>query len=150
MPKIIFRLLLSFIVFVSVFIVIQQFLIPDSFGDYGYYRANSLEDNKDRPLYYKGEEKCASCHQDIFDLKDSDLHSEISCETCHPPKISANIDCEVNPPIIKGTIEFCGQCHAMNLGRLKRGVPQLIIKEHKGDQNCIECHNTHAPWELKE
>jgi len=141
---------LSFIVFVSIFIGIKHLVVPESFGEYGHYRAKSLNDNKERIQYYKGEEKCASCHQEAFDLKDSDLHSEISCEACHPPMINANTDCEVNPPIIKGTIEFCGQCHAMNLGRLKKGVPQLVIEEHKGDQNCIECHNPHAPWELTE
>lgn len=150
MSKIIFRLFLSFVVFVSVFILVQRFLTPDSFGKYGHYRANAIDDAKVITSYYKGEEKCASCHQDIYDLKDSDLHSEINCESCHMPKISASTECEVLPPIVKGSIEFCGQCHAMNVGRLKRGVPQLDIEEHKGNQNCIECHNSHAPWELTE
>lgn len=150
MSKIIFRLLLSFIVFVTVFIVIRQLVIPDSFGKQGHYRANSLEDNKARVPFYKGAEECASCHQDIYDLTFSDLHSEISCESCHPPKIDANTDCKIMPPKVEGTIEFCAQCHKMNAGRIDKGVPQLLIEEHKGDQNCIECHNPHAPWELKE
>ena len=150
MPRIIFRLLLSFVVFVSVFILIRHFIIPDSFGDNGHYRAYSIEDNKNRTLYYKGDDACNECHSDVYDLAQSDLHSEISCETCHPPKIDASTDCKVNPPIVEGTINFCAQCHEMNLGRLKKGVPQLDIEEHKGDQNCIECHNPHAPWELTE
>lgn len=143
-------MLLSFVVFVSVFILIRHNLVPESFGKYGHYRANSLDDNKMRTAYYKGEAVCASCHQDVFDLKDSDLHSEISCETCHPPKIDNQTECETNPPVVKGTIEFCSQCHAMNLGRFRKGVPQLVVKDHKGDKNCIECHNPHAPWELTE
>jgi len=150
MPKIIFRLFLSFVLFVSIFVLIQRFLTPDSFGKYGHYRAYSIDDNKARVSYYKGEEKCASCHEDIFDLKDSDLHSEVKCESCHAPKIDANTDCEVMPPIVEGTIDFCGTCHAINLGRLKKGAPQLNFKEHKEGQNCIECHNAHAPWELTE
>ncbi|MFH4963448.1 hypothetical protein V8G69_00465 [Gaetbulibacter sp. M235] len=150
MPKIIFRLLLSFIVFVTIFIVIRQLVIPISFGDYGHYRANSIEDNKGRTLYFKGDEKCISCHQDLDDLINTDVHSEISCETCHPPKIDANTDCKVNPPKVEGTIEFCAQCHTKNAAREAIGFPNFDIKEHKGDQNCIECHNPHAPWELKE
>jgi len=150
MSKIIFRLLLSFIVFVTVFILIRQSVMPESFGEKGHYRALSLEDNKARTPYYKGATECASCHQDVYDLQLSDLHSDISCETCHPPKINANTDCKVDPPVVEGTINFCAQCHKRNFGRLDRGVPQLDIKEHKGDQNCIECHNPHAPWELTE
>jgi len=150
MPKLIFRLFFSFVLFVSVFILIQQYLKPDSFGKYGHYRANSIDDNKLRTSYYKGEENCTSCHEEISDLKSNDLHSEISCESCHSPKINASIECEVMPPKVEGNLEFCGQCHAMNLGRLKMGAPQLDFKEHKEGQNCIECHNPHAPWELKE
>jgi len=150
MAKLIFRLLLSFLVFVGVFILIQRSLTPDSFGKNGHYRANSLNDNKMRTSYFKGEKSCTECHQDVFDLKETDVHSGVRCESCHPPQIEAATDCKVKPPIIKGTIEFCAQCHATNLGRLKKGVPQLDFKEHYENQNCIECHNPHAPWELKE
>lgn len=150
MPKLIFRLFFSFVAFVSVFILVQRSLKPDSFGKYGHYRANSIEDNKISTFYYKGEEKCTSCHQDIYDLKYSDLHSEVSCESCHSPKIDADTECKVLPPIIKGSNEFCGQCHAYNKGRVKKGVPQLEFKDHEIGKNCIDCHNPHAPWELKE
>lgn len=150
MVKLISRLFFSFVVFVSVFILIQQYLTPDSFGEYGHYRADAIDDNMRSISYYKGEEKCTTCHEDIYDLKDSDLHSEVSCESCHTPKESASTECKVMPPIIEGTINFCGQCHAINAGRLKKGVPQLDFSEHEKDKNCIECHNAHAPWELKE
>jgi len=150
MSKIIFRLLLSFIVFVTVFIVIRQLVIPDSFGELGHYRANSLEDNKARTRYYKGESECTSCHKGIYDLQFSDLHSEISCETCHPPMVTAESECKLNTPKLKGTIAFCAQCHTKNVAREAIGFPNIDIKEHKGDQNCIECHNPHAPWELTE
>jgi len=150
MPKLIFRLFLSFVLFVSVFIFIQQHLKPDSFGKYGHYRANAIDDNKMRTSYFKSENKCKECHQDIYDLKDNDVHYGVRCESCHSPKINASVECKEMPPKVEGTLKFCGQCHAMNLGRLKKGVPQLDFKEHKQGQNCIECHNPHAPWELKE
>ncbi|MBG7629885.1 MAG: hypothetical protein IZT56_05580 [Bacteroidetes bacterium] len=150
MPKLIFRLFFSFVVFVGVFMVIQDILTPESFGEYGHYRADAIEDNKKSESYYRGEEKCTSCHQDVFDLKFSDLHDLVSCESCHTPKINVNTDCELMPPIVEGTVEFCGVCHELNLGRLKKGVPQLDFVEHKEGRNCIECHNAHAPWEMKE
>ena len=150
MPRIIFRLLLSFVVFVSVFVVIKQFVTPDSFGDYGHYRANSIEDNIAKTLVYKGEDECIKCHIDIFELKDSDLHSGVSCESCHYPKIDAITECKVNPPVVIGSIKFCIQCHELNFARESIRFPNLDIKDQKGDQNCIECHNPHAPWELTE
>lgn len=150
MAKLIFRLFSSFVVFVVLFISIQHFLTPDSFGEYGHYRADSIDDNKMRTSYFKGEEKCTECHQDIYDVKSLDVHDGVRCESCHSPKIAGTVDCKVKPPIVKGSLEFCAQCHAMNAGRLKKGVPQLDFKDHKGEQNCIECHNPHAPWELKE
>lgn len=149
MPKLIFRLVLSFVVFVSLFILIQNIVTPDSFGKYGHYRANAIDDNKMIPSFFKGEDECTKCHQDIFDSKFEDLHSGVRCESCHAPKITTSTDCKVSPPIVNGTIDFCAQCHATNAGRLKKGVPQLDFKEHYEKQNCIECHNPHAPWELK-
>jgi hypothetical protein len=149
MKKIIFRLFFSFVVFISIFILIRRFVIPDSYGKYGHYRANSIEDNKIRTTYFKGEKKCTECHQQVYDLKASDVHNRIHCESCHSPRIAASIDCKVKPPVVKGTIQFCGQCHSINLGRLEKGAPQLNFKEHYDKQNCIECHNPHAPWEMK-
>jgi len=149
MPKVIFRLFSTFVVFVGVFILIQQYLKPDSFGKYGHYRANAINDAKLIPLKYKGEKKCTTCHQDIYDLKYSDLHDAVSCESCHIPKILATDACKINPPKVEGSNEFCGQCHAINAGRLKKGPPQLDFKDHYEKQNCIDCHNSHAPWELK-
>ena len=150
MARIIFRLLLSFVVFVSVFLLIRHFLVPDSFGDLGHYRAYSIDDNKSRTLYYKGDEACNECHKDVFELIETDVHYDISCETCHAPKITASTDCKVNPPKVAGTITFCAQCHTQNSAREAIGFPNINIQEHKGDQNCIECHNPHAPWEITE
>jgi len=150
LSKIIFRLLFSFVVFVSIFILVQRSLTPESFGKYGHYRANSIEDNKIQTSFFKGEAECASCHEDLYDLKDSDLHSEISCESCHTPKIDVTTECKEMPPVVEGNIELCALCHATNPGRLKKGVPQLDFIEHKEGKNCIECHNPHAPWELTE
>ena len=149
MPKLIFRLFFSFVVFVSVFMLVQRFLTPDSFGEYGHYRANAIEDNKIKISYYKGEEKCTSCHQEVYDLKSEDVHDGVSCESCHVPKIDVTTECEENPPKIDGTLELCAQCHEPNFGSFKK-VPQLVFEEHEEGQNCIECHNVHAPWELEE
>ncbi|MDH3381460.1 MAG: cytochrome c3 family protein [Flavobacteriaceae bacterium] len=154
MAKLIFRLLLSFVVFVGIFMVIQDFLTPESFGKYGHYRANAIDDNKLVTPQYKGEQKCASCHEDIYDLKsetmefDEDeyiLHSNLKCETCHTPKIDANTDCKVMPPKIESTREMCGQCHSYQVSR-KNKIKMIDLADHNVEKNCIECHNPHKPW----
>ena len=149
MPKLIFRLFFSFVVFLSIFVLIQRFLTPESFGELGHYRANAIEDNKIKSLYYKGEKECTSCHQKEYKLMSQDVHYNVGCESCHIPKITINTECEKNPPIIEGTLDLCAQCHEPNLGRFKK-FPQLVFKEHEDGRNCIECHNVHAPWELTE
>lgn len=149
MPKLIFRLFFSFLIFVSVFILIQRFLTPNSFGKYGHYRANAIEDNKIKTLYYKGEEACISCHQEVYNLMSEDVHYNIGCESCHVPKVDIYTECANNPPVIDGTLELCAQCHEPNLGGFKK-IPQLVFEDHEDGRNCIECHNVHAPWELKE
>ncbi|HEX5742637.1 MAG TPA: multiheme c-type cytochrome [Flavobacteriaceae bacterium] len=154
MAKLIFRLLFSFIVFVGIFMIIQDFLTPESFGKYGHYRANAIDDNKLVPSQYKGEEKCASCHEDIYDLKsetmefDDDeyiLHSKLRCETCHTPKISADTECKIMPPKLESTRKMCGQCHSYQISR-KNKIKMIDLADHHKEMNCIECHNPHKPW----
>lgn len=154
MAKLIFRLLLSFIVFVGIFMVIQDYLTPESFGKYGHYRANAIDDNKLPIPQFKGEEKCASCHEAIYDLKSETiefdneeyiLHSTLKCETCHTPKIDANTECKVMPPTLESTRKMCAQCHSYQVSR-KNKIKMIDLSDHNPEKNCIECHNPHKPW----
>jgi len=144
------RLTLLFLIFITIFIVIRRLLIPDTFGDLGHYRASSLQDNASLPIIYAGHEACIECHQDIFEIKEYDLHSEINCETCHGPvqrhlEFPDSVDVNLN----KGT-NFCVKCHAYNPARSTNVIFQINPKEHYVEKYCTDCHNPHAPWELKE
>ncbi|MBS3993219.1 MAG: hypothetical protein KGZ87_05845 [Bacteroidetes bacterium] len=154
MGKLIFRLVLSFLVFVGVFMLIQDYLTPESFGKYGHYRANSLDDNKKIIPQFKGEDACASCHEDIYEKKsetvsfDDDeyiLHSNLKCETCHSPKIDARTECKIKPPKLESTRKMCGQCHSINASR-KNKIKMIDMSDHNTEKNCVECHNPHNPW----
>ena len=79
------RLAIAFAIFISLFLVLRHFLIPDTFGEYGHYRGASLIDNALPEIHYAGQQACFECHQDIEDLKRQDVHSDIHCETCHGP-----------------------------------------------------------------
>jgi hypothetical protein len=143
------RLAITFAVFVSLFLVLRHFLVPDTFGKYGHYRAASLIDNAGRTMHYSGQDACFSCHQDIQDKKSQDVHSEIHCETCHGPG-EKHVHSSSKTDILKpGGREFCGRCHSLNAAKLKSAVFQVDLTKHNTGKNCIECHNPHQPWEMK-
>jgi len=143
------RLSLAFALFISAFLIIRYSLIPKSFGQYGFYRGASLGEIAQLPVKYAGHKACLVCHQDIDDLKQQDVHSEISCETCHGPgqKHSENGDTTLlEKPISR---ESCGMCHSKNAAKQKEAVFQVDLKEHNVKKKCIECHNPHQPWNMK-
>ncbi len=145
MPKHILRLIILFVIVIGLFLVARQFLIPESFGEYGHYRANSIEENANHDIKYVDRAECAECHDDIAALKQGGPHKNINCQTCHGP---GNLHIEDPTPenIVKETErEFCGRCHNKNAARAKL-IKQIDINEHNIESKCIECHNPHEPW----
>jgi hypothetical protein len=141
------RLALAFAIFISLFLVLRHYLVPDTFGEYGHYRGASLLDNALPEIHYAGQKACLDCHQDIEDLKAQDVHIDIHCETCHGPGQKHVISADA-ADILKPTgREFCGKCHALNAAKQKNAVFQIDLLKHNTGKNCIECHNPHQPWE---
>lgn len=148
-PPQISRLALAFAIFISLFLVIRHFLVPDTFGEYGHYRAASLKDSELPPIYYSGQQACFQCHQDVEDKKLTDVHSDIHCETCHGPGEKHVLSSKVDEIIRPSGREFCGKCHSLNAAKQKNAVFQVDLTKHNVGKNCIECHNPHQPWEMK-
>lgn len=63
------RLAIAFAIFITLFLLLRKLLIPDTFGQYGHYRGDSLIDNALPEIHYAGQEACLECHQDIEDMK---------------------------------------------------------------------------------
>ncbi|MEZ5084676.1 MAG: hypothetical protein R2750_14735 [Bacteroidales bacterium] len=149
MPPQLKTLIPLFAVFILLFLIARYFLIPDSFGEEGHFRFDSIEENRAKSMNYAGKDACAECHDDKALEMESDMHAGISCESCHGPGL-AHYD---NPDSVRLIVpverEFCGLCHAYNPTR-KSKIAQVDLNEHNVDNNCIECHNPHLPWELKE
>lgn len=147
MPEQIKRLAVVFAVLIGVFLIARSILKPESFGQYGHYRGQALIDNRDRVPKYLGEQACLDCHEEYGDLKSSDLHAKISCESCHGPGWKHNEEPEPSNIILPEGREFCGLCHSLNAARLAENVAQVDLNEHNTESQCVECHNPHAPWE---
>jgi hypothetical protein len=143
------RLALAFAIFISLFLVLRHYLVPVTFGEYGHYRGASLGDNALPEIHYAGQQACFECHQDVEDLKKTDVHSEIHCETCHGPgqkHILSGASADILKPAGR---EFCGVCHALNKAKPESAIFQIDLNKHNVGKNCIECHNPHQPWKTK-
>ncbi|QGY44583.1 hypothetical protein GM418_13190 [Maribellus comscasis] len=150
MPPQLKTLLPFFAALILFFLIIRHFLIPESFGELGHYRANSIEEIGDLPIHYAGKSVCIDCHDIEAEQQRNDSHASLSCEICHGPGAKHANDYEVK--LIKsGTRKDCGRCHNLHSARKIEAVVQVNIQEHHTErENCIDCHNPHAVWELKE
>ena len=149
MPSQIKRLLLLFAIFIGLFLIIRQLLIPATFGEYGYYRGASLGENAGKIPHYAGHTTCGKCHADIVQAKGTDLHADLACEICHGPCAKHVL----NPHAFKvekpSGRDFCAVCHSYNPAKDKNVINQIDPKVHNIGKQCIECHNPHKPWDLK-
>ena len=143
------RLALAFALFISLFLVVRHFLIPDTFGKYGPYRAATLNDYTQLEISYSGQQACFECHQDVEDLKAQDVHSTIHCETCHGPGQKHVVSSDTADIFRPKGREFCGKCHQLNAAKQKDAINQIDLNKHNIGKNCTECHNPHQPWEMK-
>src|ERR1035437_5397573 len=143
-PQQIISLFILFsIIFIS-FITMRHFLIPPSFGLYGHYRADSVDEIRAKKIKYAGSEACIDCHEDIYNLKAKSYHKGVSCEVCHGPA-AAHID---DPSGVKPEIPHersqCTICHNYNPAR-PTGFPQIIASQHNPGFFCTHCHQPHNP-----
>ena len=148
MPSQLKRLIPLFILFVGLFLVLRHFLIPESFGQYGHYRGNSLLDNASREMVYADREDCHACHSDILKLLENEMHASLSCLICHGPGRSHVENPQLGNITKESGREFCGRCHDINPSRPADVVFQVdILIHHMEKTDCIECHNPHSLWE---
>ena len=144
------RLAIAFAIFITLFLVLRSCLVPDSFGQYGHYRGDSLTEIATIEIHYAGQDACLECHQDIEDMKQKDVHSTIRCETCHGPGKNHVLSGEAAEILRPDSREFCGVCHEKNAAKRQTAIVQIKLSEHNTGKKCIECHNPHQPWEMKE
>ena len=150
MPPQIKRLLPLFALFIGLFLLVRHFLVPATFGEYGHYRGMSLRENAENSRHYAGKTACAECHDDMASELASDVHSGLSCEICHGPGLDhATYSDSVGISKPSGR-DFCGLCHSLNPARKKNVIVTIDLNDHNPEYDCIMCHPSHKPTELKE
>ncbi len=124
------------------FVLVRWAFIPESFGQYGFYRGENVAEWADWPMQYAPLTTCSTCHQQRYDTWANSKHSSVSCENCHgAAQNHAQTGAELVSDVAR---EICGVCHAQILAR-RSDFPQVDIEEHGAQALCITCHDPHNP-----
>jgi len=145
LPPQIARLVLLTIGIVCSYLVARYFLTPPTFGAYGWYRGDALEEAAARQPVYAGKKACDECHSELLLKMAKFEHKTVSCESCHGVSL-AHVD---NPDIkvTKLSETHCMRCHEASPSRPK-WLKQIEIRKHYTGQRCTECHLPHQPNEV--
>lgn len=150
------RLLLVFLGIIALVLIGRAIFVPDTWGEYGYYRGGYIEEEASRELVYGTNESCKSCHVEVYDLKYESNHKRLSCEICHGPVGTHVKDgkkiADMSVRRSDTQIDLCLTCHQKVVGRPDK-IKMIEYPDHIVDQNvkethtCDQCHTVHAPLE---
>ncbi len=146
----------SVIVMAGIGLVVKAQLIPESFGVYGAYRADAIEEEVQRPIRHGTNASCLGCHKYEANIHLQGLHKTISCEFCHGTSADHVRDGKkigTLPVKKEGEITtLCLRCHNTEIkARSKVVIKTVAMPAHLREQNvkethsCNQCHHVHAP-----
>ena len=143
-PQQLIPLAVIVVLLVAGLIVVRVILVPKSFGKYGHYRADAVEEIASHRVVYAGFQACAECHDDIVATKQASKHKGVTCEVCHDTASQHITAPDQFTPIAPRGRGFCPLCHAYNPAR-PTGFPQINPEVHNPGKACMTCHNPHNP-----
>ncbi|MCE8423006.1 MAG: hypothetical protein J5U17_05825 [Candidatus Methanoperedens sp.] len=129
------------------FIVVRSFIVPVSFGQYGWYRGDAIIDSMNFEIRHAGSATCGeeNCHNSIYSIWIDSKHKTVNCETCHGPSEKHVNNVRIMPEPVNDTRDFCGMCHFKSAARPEE-FPQIDPDTHGENLRCAYCHNPHKPW----
>jgi hypothetical protein len=137
------RLAALFAVGVALFLGLRSVLVPADYGRLGPYRAGALAANQARPIVYAGQAACVDCHSDVADIRKTNAHARISCESCHGPLAGHAMDPAV-PVIPPNPRAICAVCHLPSDSK-PPDFKTVDFTHHASAEACTTCHRSHAP-----
>lgn len=144
MPKHVVRLLLLLGAGVVLALVAAAFLTPDSFYQFGHYRAASVTENASLTPVHRTSAYCVDCHEDEHGKWSAGNHKSVACEDCHGPARTHPKGGIKTLPVPKDTLRLCSLCHEATAGR-PAAQPQVVLARHAPREQCAGCHNPHSP-----
>ena len=143
-PQQVPRLVVVFVLAAAGLIAARFFLVPDTFGQSGHYRAAAVDSIVAHEKKYAGQQQCALCHGGIAERRLASNHRGVACESCHGPAAAHVANPVEAKPAIPAVREFCPRCHAYNPSR-PTGYPQIDPVAHNPMTPCVACHDPHEP-----
>jgi cytochrome c553 len=123
-------------------LIAKWYFTAPSFYEYGHYRAASVPEIAAQVPAYQGAGYCKGCHAERHALWSANNHKSVACEVCHGAAQGHPQNGKL--PIPADTRKLCSLCHARMPAR-PRVQPQIDLAQHGAGQQCIVCHNPHAP-----
>ena len=142
MPKHISRMLALLAAFFAVALTAKWFFTVDSFYEYGHYRGNSVAEIAAQEPVFRTPRYCADCHDERHAQWSANNHKSVTCEVCHGAAQGHPENGKL--PIPQDTRKLCTLCHEKMPGR-PGTQPQIELAKHSDGQQCVVCHNPHAP-----
>ena len=133
-------------------VVGRHFMVPESFGEMGYYRGDALYEFMDKEPEHGARGACGECHDDIAAAKSAGKHAPVQCEVCHAPLATHVRDGDVIAEMaINRSWQLCAVCHQELVAR-PATIAQIDIREHLElgpedalpEQACLDCHDVDA------
>ena len=138
-----YRLASVFVAGFVLLLLLRAFFVPKSFGQYGHFRGDAIQEIAAKPVVYAGHQTCEGCHTDVLDVKKDGKHAPVACESCHGPLANHADDPSIQPQKLD-TAGLCVRCHEANSAKPKK-FPQVASKEHSSGLPCETCHQPHSP-----
>jgi predicted CXXCH cytochrome family protein len=141
-PKHIVRLIVLLAGGLALGLTAKWYFTAPSFYEYGHYRADSVAEIASQEPAFKTAGYCQSCHSERHAQWSANNHKSIACETCHGAAQGHPEKGKL--PIPADARKLCTLCHE-RMAERPRTQPQIVSAQHGTGQQCIVCHNPHAP-----
>jgi len=138
------RLVVVMLVALVGFLVLRAAVVPKSFGEFGHFRGNALNEIAALPVRYAGHRACEECHVDVVDQKKSGRHANLHCEICHGSQVKHAEDPTSGKPPRPNVTVLCARCHEANSAKAT-WLPQVATADHSGGVDCQTCRQPHHP-----
>lgn len=150
------RIVLGIVVMGALGFVAKAAFIPKSFGKYGPYRADAIDEEASLEPRHMTNASCLSCHPYEANIHLTGRHKTISCEFCHGPYADHVKNGKVYGKLPVKTGEkirvLCLRCHNRAIqARPGEVIKTVVMPEHLESQKvkvthiCNQCHHVHAP-----
>ncbi len=152
------RIIGGLVVFAVLGFIVKIIMTPGSFGKYGHYRADAIQEEAGVEIRHWTNASCLSCHAHEANYHANGNHKTISCEFCHGPYADHVADGKKTGTLPVKTGDeikvLCLRCHNKAIkARPGDVIKTVVMPDHLKKQNvkvthaCNQCHYVHAPLE---